>query len=43
MIVSPGRTLEVGDWLTPQPGTAKTLQETEREQILAALERPGGG
>jgi predicted ATPase/transcriptional regulator with GAF, ATPase, and Fis domain len=38
VIVSQGRTLEVGDWLTPQPRAGRTLKETEREQILAALE-----
>ncbi|HEU5040997.1 MAG TPA: sigma 54-interacting transcriptional regulator, partial [Gemmatimonadales bacterium] len=38
VIVSSGHTLEVGDWLTSQPTATRTLRETEREQILAALE-----
>jgi transcriptional regulator with GAF, ATPase, and Fis domain len=38
VIVSPGRTLELGDWLSPRATGAKTLKESEREQILAALE-----
>jgi DNA-binding NtrC family response regulator len=38
VIVSQGQTLEVGDWLTARAPAARTLKETEREQILAALE-----
>jgi transcriptional regulator with GAF, ATPase, and Fis domain len=41
VIVSRGATLELGDWFAPGPAPTKTLKESEREQILAALEESG--
>jgi formate hydrogenlyase transcriptional activator len=41
VIVSRGATLELGDWLAAEPAPPKTLKESERDQILAALEQSG--
>ena len=41
VIVSRGSTLELGDWFAPGPAPTRTLKESEREQILAALEESG--